>query len=558
MMTNDHGQLEQQAFPTLDQRQIGLLRPFGEERPTAVGEVLFEVGDAAYDLVVVLAGRTAIVDRTEGEDRVIKESGPGEFHGELGLLTGQTVFGAGVVREAGRVLRVSPARLREAIERVPELSDILVGAFAARRQVLMGSAAASLTIIAHKGEREVLRLKEFAGRNRIPHRWLDPADPAAAALVGRAGGGAAGTVRVVVRGQRVLVDPTNLELAEALGLDMVVRQAEPADLLVIGTGPAGLAAAVYGASEGLRTVAVDDVAIGGQAGTSSRIENYLGFPTGISGGDLAFRAEVQAIKFGARVTMPRLAVGLEREAGGYAVRLDEGSVLRGRSVVVATGARYRRLGLTGEESFAGLGIFYAATELEARFCRGKEVVVVGGGNSAGQAAMFLSGAARRVHLVCRGPDLARGMSQYLVSRLERTSNVRVHTAARISELGGGERLESVVVGGNGSGSTEVGTRALFVMIGADPCTNWLRGTLDLDEKGFVLTGQGVDGGGASPYQTSLPGVFAVGDVRSGSVKRVASAVGEGSVVVQAVHAYLTAASDGERGPSVVSEAGTTA
>jgi thioredoxin reductase (NADPH) len=345
-----------------------------------------------------------------------------------------------------------------------------------------------------------------------------------------------------VRGQKVLREPSNLQLAKALGLDLAVRQEAPADLIVVGTGPAGLAAAVYGASEGLTTIGVDDVAIGGQAGTSSRIENYLGFPTGISGDELAFRAEVQALKFGARITVPREATRLERENGHYVVWLDDKTALRGRSVVIATGARYRRLGLPRQEVFEAAGLYYAATELEARLCRNGEVVVVGGGNSAGQAAMFLAETASRVHLVYRGADLAHGMSQYLISRLERAPNVHVHTNCEISELSGATRLESVVVKRGSGDCKRVATSAVFVMIGSDPCTDWLRGALELDERGFVSTGEFAGDGhlAPSPYQTSLPGVFAVGDVRSGSVKRVASAVGEGSVVVQAVHRYLAA------------------
>lgn len=556
--------LEARAFPVLSEAQIARLRPFGQVRRTRAGDVLFEVGDAVYNLVVVLEGRTEIVERSEGAGRVIKTSGPGEFHGELGLLTGQTVFAACVVRDPGAVLLVPPATVREIVATVPELSDVLVTAFAARRQILMQSAAASLTIIGPEASREGLRLQEFAARNRIPHRWLDPADPAAQALLARLGNAGAGEVRVVVRGQRALDTPTNLELARALGLDLAMRPDGLSDLVVVGTGPAGLAAAVYGASEGLATMAVDDVAIGGQAGTSSRIENYLGFPTGISGGELAFRAEVQAIKFGARITVPRRAIALEWRAGGaYAIHLDDETVLHGRSVIIATGARYRRLGLPRQEDFEGAGIYYAATDLEARFCRHSEVIVAGGGNSAGQAAMFLAGYARCVHLVCRGPDLHRSMSQYLVSRLEHAPNVRIRTSARVCELRGGDRLEAVLIETGPAGSIEeIATPALFVMIGADPCTGWLAGSIALDDKGFIVTGitgrapsdgghppegntAGQSPGGdepamASPYQTSLPGVFAVGDVRSGSVKRVASAVGEGSVVVQAVHRYLEA------------------
>ena len=537
METQQIDQLWQQAFPVLTDSQLALIRPFGEERQTAAGDVLFEVGDRVYSMVIVVSGKTRIIDRTDGgEARVLKESGPGEFHAELSLLTGQTVFVDCVVREAGRVLLVSPERTREAIRTIPEISDILVTAFAARRQVLMRSAAAKLTLIGPLGARTGLGMQEFADRNRIPHRWLEPEDPAAQALLAGHPVAGSGTVRAVIRGQRVLDDPTPLDLARALGLDLVVHQDGPADVLVVGTGPAGLAAAVYAASEGLVTVAVDDVAIGGQAGTSSRIENYLGFPTGISGGELAFRAEVQAIKFGARITVPRQAIALEPDNGCYAVQLDDGTSFLGRSVIIATGARYRRLDLPRQEEFEGAGIYYAATDLEARFCGGEEVVVVGAGNSAGQAAMFLSGTARKVHLLCRGPALAASMSRYLVSRLEVTSNVELHYATWVRELRGTDTLGGIVVENRAGETREIGACSIFVMIGADPCTGWLRGTLDLDEKGFIRTGH--TPGAVSPYQTSLSGIFAVGDARSGSVKRVASAVGEGSVVVQAVHGFL--------------------
>jgi thioredoxin reductase (NADPH) len=536
---------ERQSAPVLSAEQIASLRPLGEIRQTHAGDVLFEVGDSTYPMVVVLAGRTEIIDRSEGIDRVIKTSGPGEFQAELGLLTGQAVFVACVVREAGEVLLIPAAAVQEIIATMPGLSDVLVTAFAARRRLLMHSAASTLTIVGPEASPGVLRLNEFATRNRIPHRWLAPDDPAAAGLL--AGSPAmpqAGqpSVRVVIRGQQVLDDPSNLKVAKVLGLDLAMCQTEPADLIVVGAGPAGLAAAVYGASEGLTTAVVDDVAIGGQAGTSSRIENYLGFPTGISGGELAFRAEVQAIKFGARVTVPRRATALTQEDGFYVVRLDDKTDLRGRSVIIATGARYRRLGLPRQEEFEGAGIYYAATEVEARLCRKADVVVVGSGNSAGQAAMFLAETSRSVRLLVRGPDLSHSMSQYLISRLEHAPNVRIQVNSQITCLHGDAHLDAVQIVSRDRGSETFPVRAVFVMIGSDPCTDWLRGTTALDDRDFVLTGQGVaadDGDRApSPYLTNLPGVFAVGDVRSGSVKRVASAVGEGSVVVQAVHRYL--------------------
>ncbi len=538
-MSIPDSELERRAFPRLNAEQIDQLRPFGDVRPTETGEVLFEVGDRDYPMVVVLSGRTEVVDRSERVNSILTTGEAGDFHGELGLLTGQISFSACVVREPGEVLLLTSRAVRDVIAMIPDLSDVLVTAFEARRRILMRAAAGTFTIIGPENAPSVLRLQEFAARNRIPHRWLPPDDPFAMQVSFMEWPPNPNLVRVLIRGYRVLRDPTNLQVAKALGLDLAIKQDGPADLVVIGAGPAGLAAAVYGASEGLKTVTVDDVAIGGQAGTSSRIENYLGFPTGISGGELAFRAEVQALKFGARVTLPREATSLRRENGHFVVRLDDLTELLGRSVVIATGARYRRLGLPDQELFEGAGIYYAATELEARRCRDAETVVVGGGNSAGQAAMYLAGEARCVHLVYRGPELGRSMSQYLLSRLEHAPNIRIHTNAEILSLAGDERLQTVTVETRDGAEETIAAGAVFVMIGADPCTDWLRGAVELDERAYVRTGLAWDDFGTqSPYQTSMPGVFAVGDVRDSSVKRVASAVGEGSVVVQAVHQYL--------------------
>jgi thioredoxin reductase (NADPH) len=540
---------EQQAFPVLDVPQIARLRAFGTVKDTHPGEVLFDVGECAYSLVVVLEGATDIVDRAN-TDHVLKTSGPGEFNGELGLLTGQSAFTACIISKPGKVLIVPPAGVHEIIATIPDLSNILVTAFAARRQILMLSAVASLTIIGREEDAEALRLLEFADRNRIPYRWLDPHNPSDTSAIATCGSPEGDMFRVVLDGRRTLERPSPLDLARAIGLDLFRQEGRPSDLIVVGAGPAGLSAAVYGASEGLSTLVVEDTAIGGQAGTSSRIENYVGFPAGISGEDLAFRAEVQAIKFGAHITVPRRATALERRDNTYAVRLDDGSVLLGRSIVVATGARYRRLSLRGQEAFEGAGIYYAATELEARRCRKREVVVVGGGNSSGQAAMFLSQYASCVHLLCRGSDLAQTMSQYLITRLESTRNVMIELRTEVTEVRGGETLDGVTIINRSTDETRnLGVCGLFVMIGAEPCTGWLRRTVALDEKGFVRTGAAlktsgdksdIAGAALSPFRTNLPGVFAVGDVRSGSVKRVASAVGEGSVVVQAIHQHLAA------------------
>ncbi|MFT4038803.1 MAG: FAD-dependent oxidoreductase [Thermomicrobiales bacterium] len=531
--------LIEQESPVLSDADIALLRPYGEVRATQAGEVLFASGASHYPLIVVLEGRVRVSRRGEDGDVLVRSSGPGEFHGELGILTGQAVLLDCVVDEAGAVLVIPNRAVGEIVETLPAVSDVLITTFAARREILMHKAAASVTLIGPETAGEITWLEEFCARNRIPHRWLPPQDPEAVRLMQRFGAGGTTDVWVIVREERALANPSTRYLARVLGLDLVVNQEHAADVIVIGAGPAGLSAAVYAASEGLDTIVTDDVAIGGQAGTSSRIENYLGFPTGISGDELAFRAEVQALKFGARVTVPRQATHLRQEDGLTIVTLDDRTELYARTVIIATGARYRRLGLPRQEEFEGAGIYYAATELEARHCRMDDAIVVGGGNSAGQAAMFLSETARRVYLLYRGPDLTQSMSQYLITRLERAPNVQILTSTNITALHGERRLESVTVQ-SPEGSAELGARAIFAMIGASPCTDWLRGTLELDERGFVITGSSPAHPEATPFETSLPGVFAVGDVRANSVKRVASSVGEGSVAISGVHQYLAA------------------
>jgi thioredoxin reductase (NADPH) len=527
--------LEAQAFPVLTVSQISSLRPFGATQTAHAGEILIEVGDTIAGLFVVLQGTTSILDRAN-DDKVLRTSGPGEFNGELGLLTGQRAFVACVVNEPATLLFVQSSSVHEIIATIPTLGDILVTAFAARRQLLMRDVVDSLTIIGGENDSNVLHLLEFADRNRIPHRWLNPANPEDSQSIATCETSEGDPFRVVIGKHRVMDHPTPQQIARVVGLELKISGDGVCDLIVVGAGPAGLAAAVNGASEGLSAVVVEDTAIGGQAGTSSRIENYVGFPTGISGNDLAFRAEIQALKFGARITVPRRAMALEKRQQNYAVHLDESDdVLLGRSVVIATGARYRGLDIASEDTFSGV-IYHAATDLEARRCRGKEVVVVGGANSAGQAAMFLSEYASRVHLLCRGSDLKLKMSQYLVDRIEHAPNVEICLHAEVVKLYGKGALETVEVKNNVTGiSTNIPASSLFVMIGADPRTGWLKGSISLDSKGFVRTGESA---AASLFQSNWAGVFAIGDVRSGSVKRVASAVGEGSVVIQAVHRYL--------------------
>jgi thioredoxin reductase (NADPH) len=536
----NYEELRRRANGRASDRVVAALEARGERRSVAVNETLYDVDDRRYPFVYIVSATLEIRDPS---GMVLGVMEPGQFTGELALLLRQPAVASCVVVKAGEVVLVDPAEIADLIQVDPEVSDALLSAFAARRLLLMQRQQGTLTLVGHEGAPALQRVLEYAERNRIPYRWLDPAARDQNEQI-RAYGADGGGVKVVVRGRHVLHEPSVAEVARVLGLELVAGERDPVDLIIAGAGPAGFSAAVYGASEGLRTVLFDDVAIGGQSAASSRIENFLGFPTGVSGADLAFRAELQAVKFGARVAVPRHAEKLRPSVtlpGFYEVSLDDGTHLLGRTVVIATGARYRKLGVAEEDRFQGAGLYYAATELEARACKGQEVVVAGGGNSAGQAAMFLASRVSCVRLVYRGGDLSESMSQYLVERLRRAANVKVETRAQVIELAGDDHLRTVKVRDGDGHVEERRIGGLFVMIGADPCTGWLKDTLRLDDRGFVLTGEGCGADAPSPFslfQTSVPGVFAVGDVRAGSVKRVASAVGEGSVVVQAIHARL--------------------
>jgi thioredoxin reductase (NADPH) len=486
----------------------------------------------------------------------VRLHGPGRFLDEIGLLTGQPAFVSLVAYRAGEVLAVPLPALREVVARDPKLGDLILRTFICRRELLIGTLAGS-RIIGSRFSPDTRRLRELAARNRLPHTWIDlDDDPNAEALLRQLGVRPEETPVVIWRGEHVLRNPSNAELARLLGLAVSGPSGEICDLVIVGAGPAGLAAAVYGASEGLRTVVLDAVATGGQAATSSRIENYLGFPTGISGGELADRAVIQAEKFGATITVPAEATGLADHDGYQLLRLDDGSEIRARTVVIATGARYRRLDVPRLEEFEGSSVYYAATAIEARFCGAQPVVVVGGGNSAGQAVLYLSRYAKSVRLVVRHDDLGRDMSRYLVDQIERNPDIEVLRNTEIRELVGEDgELEAVIAEHNRTGERRrLAARLLFVFIGAQPCTGWLRGSVALDDHGYVCTGAvagpsdraPVDG--ASPgtlrtsrpgtLETSRPGVLAVGDVRSGSIKRVASAVGEGAMAVRLVHEHL--------------------
>jgi thioredoxin reductase (NADPH) len=521
----------QGAFPRLSDAQIAALDAQGQRRPIQPGEVLFAEGDRDFGFFVVLAGRVASVEgHGTPEERVIAVHGTGRFLGELSLLTGEGAWYSAVALDAGEVLAVPVARLRDLVARDPAFGDLVLRAYLLRRSILIGLGA-GLRIVGSKYSPDTRRVRDFAARNRLPYRWLDlEADPSAEAMAAQFGVAPQDTPLVIVHG-RLLRNPSNAELAAAIGLPAPSEPQASCDMLVVGSGPAGLSAAVYGASEGMRVIVLDATAAGGQAGTSSRIENYLGFPSGISGAELAERALLQAQKFGARFAVPAEATSIEQDDGHYRVRLSDGTSLTSALVVLATGVRYRRLDVPRADYFEKMSIYYAASQAEALVCSGDPVAIIGGGNSAGQAAVFLSAHAAQVTLIVREGDLGERMSRYLVDRIARIPNVHVMNNAEVRELRGEATLEAVTVVSNRTGTRHtVAARALFVFIGMAPCTGWLGGLVDLDEHGFIRTGS--PGAECSLLETRQPGIFAVGDVRAGSAKRVATAVGEGAMAIR--------------------------
>jgi thioredoxin reductase (NADPH) len=550
-MNDRTGVIRSTMFPALREDQIEALSRYGQTRETTAGQVLFRAGDTQNDFFVVLGGEVEVVDDFGGEVRTMGVFRAGSFLGDLHMLTGQRVPLSTVVREGGELLAIPRVQLKEVVTEEFDLSDIILKTFLARRSYLMRTGV-GLRIVGSRHSEDATRLREFAARNRLPHVWIElEEDPNAEALLERFGVKLSETPVTIWQGEDVLKNPTNAELARDIGLKVDAPWELVYDLVVVEAGPAGLGASVYGASEGLSTLALESVALGGQAGTSSRIENYLGFPAGLSGFELASRALAQADKFGARTAVPEEAVGLRREDGHYRIELSEGGQVIARSVIAASGARYRRLDVPRLERFEGVSVHYAATEAEAQRCEGEEAMVVGGGNSAGQAAVYLAGRTRRVYLLIRGGDLGKGMSRYLVDRVTEAENVELLANTEIRELLGEDRLDGVVVEDNRSGARRtLGARGLFVFIGAKANTGWLHGGVELDKRGFVLTGRALDGSALEedtwrglsrepyPLETSLPGVFAAGDVRGGSIKRVASAVGEGAMAVSLVHQYL--------------------
>jgi thioredoxin reductase (NADPH) len=543
------------AFPLLTDAQIDALRPRGRVRPVEAGEMLWKEGDRGFGFFVVLRGEMEIIDSTGDDPRQVTVHPAGAFSGDVDMLTGRVSLVSARMLTVGEVLELDSAALRRVIGELPEISEVLLRAFLMRRRLLLGQGFRGIQIIGSRFSPEAHHLREFCSRNDIAYTWIDvEQDPHAEELLCQFHVGVEQTPIVIGRGGKWVSNPTVAQLARYMGLDARVADGEVFDLVVVGAGPAGLAAAVYASSEGLRVLTVEGTAVGGQAGTSSRIENYLGFPTGISGADLARNAQIQAQKFGARISVPQAAVRLGMEGGLRTVTLDDGAKITARCVLVASGAEYRTLDIPGLRELEGNGVYYAATEMEARLCSQVEVVIVGGGNSAGQAAMYLSRYAKEVHICIRGKDLGHSMSRYLVDRIDKAGNIQVHKGHVVSAVEGGETLREVRLRCLEKGEeVSIPSRALFLFIGAVPRTGWLSGCVALDRRGFVLTGETLppearDGetwknAGRTPFflETSLPGVFAAGDVRAGSVKRVASAVGEGSMSVTFVHAHIGAA-----------------
>ncbi len=537
------------AFPRLDDDQRARLRGLGRGRRVEPGEVLFAAGDESSDFFAIESGAVAIVQGLGKENRVIAVHGAHRFLGELSLIAGQRLYLSGVVRDAGEVIQVPLQKLREIVDEDKALSDLILGAFIARRSILI-DVGTGTKLIGSRFSPDSRRLRELLARNRMPYQWIDlDDDEDAEALLSALAIDPDETPVAITGGGEVLRNPSNADLGRAIGLGSAGSPPPLCDVVVVGAGPAGLAAALYAASEGLDIQGVEAIASGGQASTSARIENYLGFPAGVSGSELTQRATVQAAKFGARLNVPAAAVALRSEPGKHEIELSNGEIATGRTVVIATGAQYRRLDVPGLEEFEGGGVYYAATQTEAQLCAGDPVVIVGGGNSAGQAAMFLSQRAAQCRLLIRSGDLGKSMSRYLVDQIERNGAIEVVKHSQVVELHGEGELEAVTIADTRSDErSRSSARALFVFIGASPHTDWLQDQLATDRAGFLLTGRDVDGDDLAEYnserplflETSRPGIFAAGDVRSGSIKRVASAVGEGSMAVRLIHQRLAA------------------
>ena len=541
----------ERVFPTLTREQVSRIASHGRRRSTTHGDVLVEVGDKAVPIFVVVVGELQAVLPADGSQTLIVTLHPGQFSGEASMISGRRALVRLCVSEPGEVIQLDREQLLALIQTDAELSEILMRAFILRRLELIARHLGDVVVIGSRHCAGTLRAREFLTRNGHPFQYIDlDRDSEAQELLDRFQISVADIPVLICRGDAVLRNPTNSQIADCLGFNEEIDDARVSDLLIVGAGPAGLAAAVYGASEGLDVLVLESNVPGGQAGSSSRIENYLGFPTGISGLDLTGRAYAQALKFGAQVIVAKGATRLACDGQRYTVEIDGGLRVQSRAVIIASGAEYRKPELANLSTFEGAGVYYGATPMEAQLCVGEDVVVVGGGNSAGQAAVFLASSARRVHMLVRAPGLAETMSRYLVRRIEDNPAIALRTSTQIVALEGDGQLARVRWRDDRTGDAEThDIKHVFIMTGAVPNTGWLNGCLTLDDKGFVKTGPDLSAEELAnvrwplarpPYllETSRPRIFAVGDVRGGNVKRVASAVGEGSIAVALVHQAL--------------------
>ncbi|HMA33969.1 MAG TPA: FAD-dependent oxidoreductase [Chloroflexia bacterium] len=540
----------EQIFPTLTPAQIRRIAAHGHRRALQRGELLGEPGDSAAPFFVVVSGEIEIIRPAGAAETLVTVHGPGQFTGEVNTLVGRRALFRMRAAQPGEAIALDRPQLLALVQTDAELGEILLRAFILRRIELVAAGMGDVVLVGSTHSADTLRIKEFLMRNGHPYSYIDlERDPDVQHLLDSFQIAATEIPVLICSGQLVLRNPSDQRVADCLGFNEAVDQTHLRDLIVVGAGPAGLAAAVYGASEGLDVLVLETSAPGGQAGSSSKIENYLGFPTGISGQELAARAYTQAEKFGAQILIAS-ATQLARDRRPYVVEMDNGARIPARTIVIATGAEYRRLPLANLPRFEGVGIYYSATFVEAQLCGGDEVIVVGGGNSAGQAAVFLAETARHVHMLIRADGLADTMSRYLIRRIEETPTITLRPHTEIVALAGGEHLESVGWRNNQTGQLEEhNIRHVFVMTGVTPNTHWLAGGVALDAQGFIKTGPDLAREELSaahwplarpPHllETSLPGVFAVGDVRGGSIKRVASAVGEGSIAISFVHRVL--------------------
>ena len=539
-----------EAFPTLTAEQISRIRPLSRVRTVRVGEILFEPGDSDIPFFVLLSGSMEIVQPGLQGERPIVSHEAGGFTGEITMISGRRGLVRGRVTAAGEFLEMTNTELRTLVARDAELSEILMRAFILRRVELINRGQGNVILLGSRHSAQTLRLREFLTRNGHPHTYVDlDSDTTYQDLLDHFHVTLEEIPVVICNNRTVLRGPSIQELARCLGLNAHITAAEVRDLVIVGAGPAGLAAAVYGASEGLNALVIEAESPGGQAGSSSKIENYLGFPMGISGNELAGRAAAQAQKFGAKVLIANSVTKLNCERRPYELSVDCGQVIRARTVVIASGAQYNKPNIDNLKKFEGQGVYYGATYIEAQLCGKEDVIVVGGGNSAGQAAVYLSQTASRVHMLVRARQLSDTMSRYLIQRIEENPTIEMHYRTEIVGLDGGTQLERVTWQDKNTGETSThDIRHLFIMAGASPRTEWLKDCVALDNKGFILTGRDLDPVIQNFHwpllrvplmlETSLPGVFAVGDVRAGNVKRVASAVGEGSIAISLVHRVL--------------------